>query len=125
MSRMPIDGQQHSATPAFEEILQKRNKRFRIELAGVSGGPELPAGINRADNIDALPLAGSDHHRGLALHPVGAAQRGVGLKARFVQKENLRTQPFGPPFKLWISLLQPELYRLGIPLIRPPQRLLR
>ncbi len=89
MGGMPVDDQEDLAAPAFDEVLQKGHKRFRIQLAGVSRRPKLAPGIDRADDVDALALAGSHHHRRLPLQSVGPAQRRIGLKPRLVQKENL------------------------------------
>ena len=90
MGGMPVDHQKHLATPSLHEILQKRDKRLGVQLAGVGRRPELPARVDGADDVEALPLAGGHDLRRLSLQTIGAAQWRVGLKSRLIQKENLR-----------------------------------
>src|SRR2546428_9198139 len=125
MSRMTVDHQKGLSAPSFHEILQKCDEGFRIQLASVGGCPKFSTRVDRADHIEALPLTGGYHLGRFALQPVSAAQGGIRLKSRLVQKENLGPQPFGSPLERRIGLLEPELHRLRIPLVRSTQRLLR
>src|SRR6266436_5625775 len=125
MGRMTVDHQKCLSAPSFHEILQKCDEGFRIQLASVGGCPKFSTRVDRADHIEALPLTGGYHLGRFPLQPISAAQGGIRLKSRLVQKENLGPQPFGSPLERRIGLLEPELHRLRIPLVRSTQRLLR
>src|SRR2546426_12315864 len=105
MNGKPVQDQEDCPHLAFHKILQKLHQRFGIELAIAGRRPKLPTRIDRADDIDALPLPGSFDHRCLALQSISAPQDWVRLKPRFVQKENLGTEFLGPSLKLRITLL--------------------
>src|SRR5205809_110010 len=105
MGRMTVDHQKCLSAPSFHEILQKCDEGFRIQLASVGGCPKFSARVDRADHIEALPLTGGYHLGRFALQPISAAQGGIRLKSRLVQKENLGPQPFGSPL-VWVRALR-------------------
>src|SRR5258707_15728512 len=121
MSWMSVHYQEHFAGLALHETLQKHHEQFRVELAGIGRRPKLPASIDGADHVETLSLAGGLYHRCLTLQSVRAAQGRIGLKPRFVLKEDLCPQPLGPFFELRIPLLDPLIDQRRVPLVSQPE----
>src|SRR5215470_7718713 len=85
VSRMSIY-YQDDLFAALHEVLQEEYEGLRVELSLVGGCPKGTARIDRADHIDALPLAGGLDNGSFSLQPISSAQRGIRLESGLIQK---------------------------------------
>src|SRR5208282_5840417 len=120
-----IENHTHGFLTAMHQPAQQLDEQFPVQTTRVCAEPELAARTHRRGRGDRLPLPRSIHDWSLATQSPGLAMNGVGAKARFIPKQNLRAVAFGLAGQRRISLLLPQRNCLRISLIRALQRFLR
>ena len=101
------------------------DEQLRIELAGIDVVPKGTTGIDCRNGVDPLTLpAGCDDWR-LTLGTPGALQGRIRSYTRFIDEEDVGTEPLGACLQLGIVLLFPLGDRYRVALVGAPERLLR
>src|SRR5665213_3459154 len=123
--REAIENQADGLAATMHQLAQQLDEVFAVQGALVRTEPELSARTYRRGSRDRLTLPRPIDDRSVPAQPPRLSMNGVGAKARFVPKQNLRPVALGLLGQRRIRVLLPQGNRLGIPLIRALQRLLR
>ncbi len=125
VGRQSIKDQMQGLAASAHHPTQQVHEQRAGQGARIGGEPEGAFGTDGRGGTDALALAGNLDHRGVrACAPCLAVNR-IGTKARLIPERDLGLGPLGVARNRGIRLPLPAGNRLGVPLVRPLQGLLR